>query len=809
MHPVCSPRRSLKVKIKLPPHKRQRTENPKAKEEKNRCSLPCDAAERIGDCSVPAFAPWRSPELPPEPCGSEVGKQLLASLRLHISALYRFQNGSTYVLPSCTQCKDRRKHCDRGWPTCTRCLGRKTCERAREASWKRLDTLSQKATRRPKHSKTDVLKTSPETMAQLEKTPAHSFNTGIQQTTGSAASPRCPMRPVPLSEWRFERSTGKPLPLSEEQRLEAIAAMQVLIRSESAGRWTDQEVAPPTVEPSALRSMSRGSTSDEKLHSQPAQGIPPLWSRSANEFSQVTQLCPLAPPPSQAYALKVSRGGVARGILVTGISASHRRECITDDGRMVFEIPLSIAKKSEISTTVNHNTNQTNVIQTSANDSTRLARIERTASLYRAWRDQSPVYLFCGRTPGVLIETSGIAVLPCRLPDEVNAVAIGWMHILQGRMSEDGSRALFTMQTQHQPPEGHWWMPAASPDKGGWSRTTTRATWETLGTAPLAPSHVAAESRRVRDLLRATVCDVCECVVHRLCWSSWNCTECGARMAATFMPSVSRDIDFGKMPIETQGPRLDNGRALFIAPLHRKIEVWMDEVKTARYFFAQRGTSEAGMVDDTSMVTSAFVHVLSSGSWTEKCDRLLVALLEEDRPYRRAVHTPWFTAALHLSALPRLDPFLPSGIVNPHDDIDTSETLLEASEAVEGLVSRFNAFSVCSIVTACVGQSKRSLELKAGDDSGRKHCTSSQTIYLHLGSNALLSVTQQRVAPAAEQQKVTGKKTVNRRPHTLLNALVSHGDVVAVPASISADGNEPRFSLSIDSKQLCVGLVLQ
>ncbi|CAO1629525.1 unnamed protein product [Parajaminaea phylloscopi] len=784
---------------------------------------------------IPRFHPYEnSSEEAPRPYASDDLHETARTFRLHTSAAFQGSDKVIYITPPCTACRSRHVHCDRGWPECSRCVkagSPQSCRRAEGAKWTTVDKLKKRGHRKARRTGDQDGESG---QAGVDETHRKKKRHG-SRIEGAESSKRSVCTSIPSVSTKLGDDEGgcrarkrsrEPTQSGRQAGrkrtrgvlLEAIGEMQALLDSDSAGRWPNAVSLPSS---RARQAQCSGSESNK-----PPRAPPSLWARDVAGIAEVTTLCPV-PKSAKSVCVRLSRGGIARGVLLGDASSSHGRNRLSLCGQLTIEIPgprgkestsampptqeATVEVKSEDSSKgfLNTSIRDTAAMSTNSVDSPillgALAHDPMTVGLCRAYVDSTPIHLF--------LHSDALQLLPCRLPNEVGAVAVGWATVTGVQPCSTKPNTLLLTLQMDEGPSLHWWRPSSAVAEPGWQQTTRRAKWSTLGTVVIHPSDVTAESRSDKSLLRATVCDVCRCAVRRTQWSRWECRECGADMQATFVPNIREDINFGKMPIKFEGPRMDNGRALCLSPVARSLKVWEDGIKSAHYNVPKtcmtRPLRDAsnGQTDSEgwqSLRPLSFIHILASGKWTTYCDDLLQSLLLRSMPYRRQDSELMFSMALHTdtsqqqagaSPLPG-QPFL----LDLHKHVDAAEILIDSVEAVEAYIARYSSFQTTSIAAAYVGQCKRQVEL-LGAHSSNGTDVKRQLLYLHLGSPALLCVTQRSSIP---ELSARGN---DKRPHsrTILNAVVSHGDVVAIPPGHRQAG---PLRMYIEAAEVSVGLLL-
>lgn len=278
---------------------------------------------------------------------------------------------------------------------------------------------------------------------------------------------------------------------------------------------------------------------------------------------------------------------------------------------------------------------------------TKEARDASTEGLVEAYRLETPVYLYVAgkckctyaaeKTMSCVGESCGaLQLLPCKLPDRVEAVGVGWTNIvnLEILVRPQATIRFYLRIDPSLEKEPWWWLPVAT-DKRGWK----------ISRKPSPITHLSTP-HRPDGLLSALVCTSCHATVLRQHWRGWTCSHCSTSVAATALSS-DHDVDWGKMPILTEGPRMDNGRVLCIPPVSRTdIKTWEDGIKVVDYTLpAARSLSAGTMLRDASTGETVEQHIvkgtasdvrlhhfLSCGDWRRTCDKLLQDLLEPNMP---------------------------------------------------------------------------------------------------------------------------------------------------------------------------------
>jgi hypothetical protein len=279
--------------------------------------------------------------------------------------------------------------------------------------------------------------------------------------------------------------------------------------------------------------------------------------------------------------------------------------------------------------------------------STKEARDAYTEGLVEAYRLETSVYLYVAgkckcthaaeKAMSCVGESCGaLQLLPCKLPDRVEAVGVGWTNIvdLEILVRPQPTIRFYLRIDSSLEKEPWWWLPVA-PDKRGWK----------VSRRPPPIIHQPTP-HRPDGLLSALVCSSCHATVLRQYWRGWICAHCSTSVSATALSS-DHDVDWGKMPILTEGPRMDNGRVLCIPPVSRTdIKIWEDGIKVVDYTLPAARSLSAGMVLRDAGTGEAVEqrvakqstqdvrlhHFLSCGDWRRTSDKLLQELLDPGIP---------------------------------------------------------------------------------------------------------------------------------------------------------------------------------
>lgn len=641
-------------------------------------------------------------------------------------------------------------------------------------------------------------------------------NSSLNQAASQNASPK-----------RKKKRSQKEPTAVEQRMLRDIETMEKLLQ-ETGTKMTRRLEPLPLV--TAIPSMPREGLIRDTLG---PPRLPPLWSSDAKNISAVTALCP--PTSSRGVGIKLSRGKIARGVLLSSLKAALA--CDLHDGKqptVKFAIPLpslvprTAKQRGKEGVTLHLNEQrgesgvkannqvpaEANCEASSSNDKPVsesagpaldtagevpsvgwLKRHPGCMGLYAAWKYDTPLHLFL---EGCAIEDAtasckkgadALALLRCNLPNGCGAVSVGWARCAAVELSRDdeGRRsAYFTLEME--PRQKPWWL------------ETTTATSAPL--QQLCTSDLAFASRRSRDFLRATACDQCHRVIHRTHWTHWHCEACNLEIPA-IVPTVEKDVDFGRTPMPTEGPRMDNGRALFVLPVTRELRCWSDGLKSAHYLIPRGGGGSGESAQQVKMT-----HLLSHGYWKRQCDATIERILAPSMPYRRLPSDSnelpsTFSLAMALNdggdAPP---PYLAAPIIDPLEDLDVSESLLGLAEDVERRIGRLPDMHSFSMLTVVVGQVNKSLPLLKSDRESSVETAAQhrQVTYLHLGAPHLLSVSKR-------EANAKGKKT-------LLNAMVAHGDVLTLKYdvyktddhAIGTEEGDASLSIAVQGSGLCIGI---
>ncbi|PWN23190.1 hypothetical protein BCV69DRAFT_111654 [Microstroma glucosiphilum] len=481
------------------------------------------------------------------------------------------------------------------------------------------------------------------------------------------------------------------------------------------------------------------------------------------------------------------------------------------------------------------------------------ARDASTEGLLEAYRLETPVYLYlagkcqCSGAADAALACIGescgaLRLLPCKVPDCVEAVGVGWTTIVDLEMLVRPQPTIrFYLRTDTSLEKEPWWWLPVSPDSRGW-KLSRKAPPTTHQPSPHKPS----------GLLSALICSSCHATVLRQHWRGWTCSHCGLSVAARALSS-DIDVDWGKMPILTEGPRMDNGRVLCIPPISRTdIKVWDDGIKVVDYNLPAVRSLSAGMSLRNASTGEAVEqraangstsdvklhHFLSCGDWRRTCDKLLQRLLDPDMPYERILGpngrlSHYFSTTFFLTAHSTSHhvPFLPSPILNVQEHSTAADTLLDAVDEVESLLSRMNIelrddgdskgdgtgravtglegaspLMPFSTLTATVADVKDKLELltlvapppnAGGEEPGTGN---RQIAYLHLGSPAAMLISTTRRDPLASAS--AGASGRNRRTFQLLfSCMVAHGDVVLIRCGEGSENKVSVRAMSDDTRR--------
>lgn len=276
------------------------------------------------------------------------------------------------------------------------------------------------------------------------------------------------------------------------------------------------------------------------------------------------------------------------------------------------------------------------------------ARDASIEGLVEAYRLETPVYLYlagkckCTGAADAATSCSGgescgaLRLLPCKLPNRVEALGVGWTTIvdLEVLVLPQPTIRFYLRIDSSLEKEPWWWLPVP-PTLRGWK----------LPRNPPSNTHQPA-AHRPDGLLSALACTSCHATVLRQHWQGWTCAHCSLSVPATALSS-DYDVDWGKMPILTEGPRMDNGRVLCIPPISRTdIKTWDDGIKVVDYLLPAAKSQSAGMIlrdagtgeaVEQRVVQSSgsdvrLHHFLSCGDWRRTCDKLLQDLLDPTMP---------------------------------------------------------------------------------------------------------------------------------------------------------------------------------
>lgn len=663
------------------------------------------------------------------------------------------------------------------------------------------------------------------------------------------------------------RIKAQPRNANERAMMQDIETLETMLqlgsyRSNSSIQATDPQ--PVTLTSSASHHPTH------EWHDGPARSPPPLWAHSAGDLSQVTTLCPF-PSKSKSKAklspvmVKSSRSGIARGLLLTTrpmVGQEVARKIDGTGGRWEFELVVRGRKGSAVKKEVRHVTKEgeatgdkngmpsssqvrmeDEIFFSSSHASPSppptlghlLSQDPSSLALYRAWQHCTSLYLFLSR-PCVCrsgsecgcSEQGGLSLLPCQLPENVGAVAVGWVRVVGAQfvMDEDaGGGASGTMKVrwymQMTVDEATWWLPS------GGGKAAASAAWtstrppsqpaSTSRTMPTSTSHNPFHHPTTRSLLLSLPCPNCHLTLPRHHWSHYLCPNCSTRFDA-YVPSLAAgDVDFGTAVVPTEGPRMDNGRAVWDkGRVRRELRVVQDGErggvwKGVEYSWSARpGATAVASVRGPSTSTSSsatatvahslsLIHLLSSNPWTRRCKTHLSWLLAPSMPYeRRTNQSNAFELEVALCSRSKRSkrkahepPLLElTGL----EDIGVAHRLVELVEEVEQRVG------VAAAAASSPGNGSRVASRAhltvLGCDNVKHRLDLPQTggvTYLHLGAPATLSVTT-----------LDGVAGSGHKVKTMLNAMVVSGDVIWVPRGEKEEG----VTVAIEAKALCVGMML-
>ncbi|PWN30027.1 hypothetical protein BDZ90DRAFT_3026 [Jaminaea rosea] len=484
-----------------------------------------------------------------------------------------------------------------------------------------------------------------------------------------------------------------------------------------------------------------------------------------------------------------------------------------------------------------------------AGDTTQLA-------LHRAWQYRASLYLFLARssTEGSdTAEKGGLSLLPCQLPNEVGAVAVGWARVVDAQViNADGSEGI-RGSSRSRRGEGvkvrwrltvelddeSWWLPCVlnnecsdtSPSRGGSGWTSTRAVQHLLHPNTASSSVENLFPSKPTSILQSIPCPTCHRATPRLRWSCHHCQACDTLIPARTPSLPAGDVDFGSSPLPTIGPRMDNGRAAWDSEaVRRKLSTLLGDggkeaVKCAEYSWLSSPTPVDGAASAPSLV-----HLLSSGAWTKTSKGALSWLLSSAMPYERTNGGNTFQLGLLLADSDSCKKQAAccnakeaGPLLHPLDmpDLTLAQRLLDLVDSIE----QRSSASLCALGTREPRVAHRALLTVAGC-TGAKHrleLPGAEATYLHLGGPATLAATTATPDVARKATK------------TILNAMVANGDMLCVPATKAKKRKEkkgkkaqksseeaaaessaapapappaPAVTITIEAKSLCIGLLL-
>ncbi|CAO1620327.1 unnamed protein product [Sympodiomycopsis kandeliae] len=687
-------------------------------------------------------------------------------------------------------------------------------------------------------------------------------------------------------------------PKSEEQKAMALEVVRLYALSQKgqSGSRATEDLPTESGSPSTQPYSGPLSPSSRKPY-----GPPPVWATSLSHLTAYTALCPQTSKyTSDSAHFKLSRGGVVRGMLLTGLTGDSKG--VNADGVFTVTVPIRNKKSarreaavkrrdSEAPLAISSDTTNTGfmaqmmarqhrqvapqikaepdsdpVPSESPATSAAVSKREGESSaetledysrqdlfafgLVHAYRQRAPLYVFaCGRatcqetsrssgikpTECVCTEHNcgGLAFLPSNFAGSpATAIGIGWAFIDSIEKCEPTSQANLTARDRlkvtfqltkdedHVKTKEHgggqlgfWWRP------GGYPKSRER---DRLWPSKDGPESVVEEGQdrgrgRVNDhsLFRAIQCPRCNCAIPRLHWSYYCCPWC---THMTPISSIIHDVSqedihdliktTGSLPplAGPQSARMDHGRAIFDKThVERELKIIDGTTKCACYTLSRGHTgmplrNGAGKVEEgNSMVKLPLIHFLANVEQRNQADRAMQMILWRDSPMVRTslsdqCLTNGFTLSMMLDQeqMPSKTPegILAAGIGNEVLDVNDSKydqlstALLDMADDVEKRVELIGTNVLFAHVRLLLGEGKRRCALLTSSDIA---ASGNGIAYLHLGSNAHLSVTC---------------NTLNKN-ETILNALVGHGDVIF----LDNRKLKSEYTIHVESAKICIGCI--
>lgn len=779
-----------------------------------------------------------------------------------------------------------------------------SCERVQDAVYEGIDQLKPKKSRKSKQDGKIAAESegSPAqaTEGKVRKSKSLKTEQPVEQSSAATKAQDSPVTSTSAAPPRF-RSSGRQ---DETELLSKIEALGKVVQSGLTSASNDLSIVRIAERDALTSKTELTNGDHESTmkaiapmdRSRPCRASPPLWATSTEELIAAAQLCPAPHANPRIVSIKLSRSLVARGVLLQKSEGS-----ISCQGQLTISMPTRLraqaatardekapassssssapvqvseppplppfrrsfmsqmmrrsstplaldgahvkteepeatpqqpqpCKKDEFDSGSPSAESLPSKVTPENRKSSQAADLAVLGLLSAFERGDKICVFLAGRChcrdstrPCFGVGCGSLGLLPSSLPEQVGAVEVGSATVTKYDPASRPGLALFKIQFDEA--ETAWWHPIKN----------SATPWM----IPTRLSDVDAPSLYPQSILQGMPCSHCRAAVIRRHWAGWTCQQCGTMISASRI-NLSREVERGKLPIITDGPKMDNGRAIFSSAISRELRVWNDGIKVAKYMLPpdptttalrDASTGLAGPSNQPAIIPGArLYHLLFNRKRKELADEYLEFLTETNVPYERTTQNldrpdnlpVFFSLCLSLKPVQAARPHVASpALRNQEQDSKAIDDLLDVAEDVEELISRLadeEKLEQFDTLTGIVGQYKRVLNLSHRSDG---HAVNRPLAYLHLGSPATLIIQQQE-----QRSALSDGKAVNRGPAVVLNAMVSHGDDLLLCRShesssckVSRDYGQDvakitlltNVSLSqviVESKNFGVGIVL-